>query len=121
MTTYTSTGTIKRLEISSGDSGVRMFFVPDCHHSVRHDDALYAVFIAPKKFSPNKLGILAVKCDPKEGYCFKERYLSSELQPAIEQAAINQCKVDIRIDVPEDASIDNGLFVGITIPAKRDK
>lgn len=122
MTTYTSTGTIRRLKISNGASGVRIFFVPDCHHSVRHDTALYAVFFIDSSTNSSKKrpDIQAVKYDPKKGCCFRQQCLPSALQPAIEQAAVNQCKVDIFIDVSEsnNVSIDSGNFVGIAIPAK---
>lgn len=117
-TEYTSTGTIKRLKVNRGDPVTELFFVPDCHHSVQHDDALYAVFIpfdgssAPPEFDAVKVR----KCHQKESCCIQVE--CPKLWLALSHAVANQCKVDVKIKVRHNGAL---LLVGATIPAKSAK
>lgn len=110
---YTSTGIIKQLKVNGGLPGTKLFFVPDCHHSVRHDNTLYAVFMPPNSGSPPPdFDVYAVKCDPKRGCCIQVE--SSNLDIAMSHAATNQCKVKVNIE----RRGKNLLLISVTIPAE---
>ena len=111
---YTSTGTVRmQLKVMNSTPDMKVLFVPDSHHSLRHDDQTYAVFVSRNRNVSNPH---AEECKKGE-CCIQVASPSFRLWFDLRHAAINQCKVEIDVEV----SGNKLTLTGITIPAKRDK
>lgn len=122
---YRSAGTISvQVSVEGDETGVTIFFVPDCHHVVQHGSKSYAVFVSCSGNACAVLRDLEKDCCKKDcckkDCCIEVKCKLSELGLALMPAAVSQCRVGISVEA--EAGDDGELtLTSITIPAKRDK